>query len=389
MLEINPAPPSLELDQKEQVSIKKQTNLQSLTAVFHQAGEPLNLTEFTVPDLKPGEILIKIEYTTLCRSDVNTYSGKRLEKSPTILGHEIIGRIAGFGPHAQNMDVRGRYLSAGERVTWAIYATDPNDLNYIHGMPQKAERLYKYGHEQINDTQTLHGGLSEYIILKPYTPIIKIDERIPLPVAATINCTISTIAGAMRLLDNVAGKNILICGSGMLGMLAISMCKIKQANKIVVVDSNEERLALAPYFGASHIIHTSQFNAEGLSALLHHPCPFDSVIEVSGSNKAMQMSLDSLKIGGTAVWLGATFPQEDVCISAEKMVRKLLTIRGLHNYNIQDFIYAVEFIEAHHTTFPFESLIHQSFDLNQINEAFEYAVRFNPFRVGITMQKSL
>jgi len=85
----------------------------------------------------------------------------------------------------------------------------------------------------------------------------------------------------------------------------------------------------------------SQFNTEGLSALFNHPCPFDGVIEVSGSNKAMQMSLDSLKTGGLAIWLGATFPQDDVCISAEKLVRKLLSIRGLHNYNIQDFIYAV------------------------------------------------
>lgn len=98
------------------------------------------MVNLNVHGLKAGEILVKIEYTTLCRSDVNTYSGKRIEKNPTILGHEIIGRIAAFGPNAETMDVRGRYLTAGDRVSWAVYATDPTDLNYIHVIPQKIDK---------------------------------------------------------------------------------------------------------------------------------------------------------------------------------------------------------------------------------------------------------
>ncbi len=117
MVETSPFETSLALNQKEQVSIDNQSNLQSLTAVFHRTGQALNLVNLNVHGLKAGEILVKIEYTTLCRSDVNTYSGKRIEKNPTILGHEIIGRIAAFGPNAETMDVRGRYLTAGDRVS--------------------------------------------------------------------------------------------------------------------------------------------------------------------------------------------------------------------------------------------------------------------------------
>lgn len=66
---------------------------------------------------------------------MNPYLGKSVEKNPTIQRHEIIGRIAAFGPVAEN-----RYLTAGDRVTWAIYVTNPTDMNYIHGMPQKVDK---------------------------------------------------------------------------------------------------------------------------------------------------------------------------------------------------------------------------------------------------------
>jgi len=59
-------------------------------AVFYSPQEPLRLIDCDVPELKEMEILVRNEYATLCRSDLNTFSGKRTEKSPTILGHEIV-----------------------------------------------------------------------------------------------------------------------------------------------------------------------------------------------------------------------------------------------------------------------------------------------------------
>ena len=140
MTDSNLASPTLKSNQNDPHERLIQTGLKSLTAVFNQTGQPLNLTKINIPDLKPGEIWIKTEYTTLCRSDLNTYAGKRLEKNPTILGHENIGHIAAFSPDAENMDIRGRYLTAGDRVSWAVYATDPTDLNYIHVIPQKIDK---------------------------------------------------------------------------------------------------------------------------------------------------------------------------------------------------------------------------------------------------------
>ncbi len=79
------------------------------------------------------------------------------------------------------------------------------------------------------------------------------------------------------------------------------------------------------------------------------------------------------------------FPQPDLKINAEFIVRNLITIKGLHNYNDFDLISAVEFIERNYTVFDFEKLVAGAFNLQSVNEAFEYAVGQNPYRVGIVI----
>ena len=77
-------------------SQEKFMSLSSKVAIFNAPKEPFQLQEVAVKTLEPREVLIKNEYVTLCRSDLLTYSGKRKEKTPTLLGHEIVGRIAAF-----------------------------------------------------------------------------------------------------------------------------------------------------------------------------------------------------------------------------------------------------------------------------------------------------
>jgi len=354
--------------------------------LFESPDKPMELLETTIPPLKEQEILVRNEYTTLCRSDIYTFTGKRKEKNPTILGHEIIGRIESFGANAPDFDLKGNLLKIGDRITWAIYASDPNSELSKKGMPQKSNDLFKYGHEQITADSSLHGGLSEYTILRKNTPVVKVDETVPLTVSAIINCAVATVAGAMRIAGDISGKKIMICGTGMLGIIACAMARSKGALSVLAVDTNEERLSIAFEFGADEnlAINAGQndlqqlyFEKTGKTILI------DTLIDLSGSPDAMENCIDTLGIGGTAVFIGATFPQRKIQIDAEKVVRKILTIKGLHNYNEQDLLTAVEFIEANHTSFPFEKLIYDGFSLSSATEAFQHAIEKNNFRVGI------
>ena len=333
------------------------SNASSETAIFYSSGSPIKVRSLPIPSLQPQEILIRNEFTTLCRSDLHTYSGKRQEKSPTILGHEIVGRIEQFGSEAPQTDLRGTPLQIGDRVSWAIYASDPCCDMAQKGIPQKGEQLFKYGHEQLSKEQSLHGGLSQYTILREHTPILKIDESVSLSVAATVNCAVSTIAGALRLAGEVRNKAVLVSGAGMMGMIASAMCKSAGASLVATTDINPQRLNQANAFGADEAMLASSMSPPLLTDTFGSDRPFDLVLELSGAPTAMEHTLDYLKTGGVAVWVGATFPLRDIRVNAEQVIRRLLTIKGLHNYNQSDFLRAVDFIEQHHSTYPFASLI--------------------------------
>ncbi len=361
--------------------------MKSRLVSFHSTMGAFQIKETLIPELKENEILVRNEFTTLCRSDLYTYAGIRKEKDPTILGHEIVGRVAKIFNNNPFYDLRGNEINVGDRITWAIFASDPNSERSKKGIPQKSADLFKYGHEEITDDNNLHGGLSEYIILRRNTPILKINENVPVEVAAIVNCAIATVAGSFRLAGEIAGKNILICGSGMLGIIAVAMASSQKAKSIVVVDIKEERLQAALQFGALETLLIEN-GRQDLNELYKKKygknSNIDCVIDFSGSPDAIESCIEILTIGGIAILIGSIFPQRKISIDAEQIVRKVLTIKGLHNYNLQDFLSAVHFIENYHAAFPFKSLIRNTFfNLENVEAAFQSAIDEQYFRVGV------
>ena len=347
--------------------------------VFNGSGKVLEEIEIAIPILNPGEILVQNLYTTICGSDLHTFCGLRNEAVPTVLGHEIVGEVLAFHPQHNQKDYLGNPLEIGDRVTWSIFASNADSERAKEGMPQKADGLFKYGHAKVTSADALHGGLSTHCVLKHGTTVLKISKEIPLKVAATINCAVATVAGAVRLSGSLQGKKVLISGVGLLGLVCAAMCSANGAKEVHVADVNEERLKLAQAFGAN-VQHLLDQNAE-------IPADIDVAFDMSGSPDAMEMGLATLTIGGTAVWIGAVFKAREVKVNAERIVRNLITIKGLHNYNYDDFVQAVTFIETNHTKFPFEKLVSAEFSLKDAESAFNYAVADKPIRVGINIAK--
>ena len=355
----------------------------SITYIFDSERTSFEKIDIIIPELKEGEILVKNEYVTLCRNDINIYIGKRKEKNPTILGHEIVGRIVSFHKDANRNDLLNNELKVEDRITWGIYSSDPNSYYSQCGIPQKGDKLFKYGHEEVKATDTLHGGLAEYIVLRKHTPIIKLDEKIPLKIAATINCSVATVSGAFRLAGNISEKKILVVGVGMFGIVACAFAKSLKAKLVASVDNNLVRLNESKLFGADITYNSTVNNTEDVAKSFEK---YDVVFDFSGVPNMMELSLKLLDLGGTAVWVGAMFPQKEVKISAEKLIRNIHTIKGLHNYNQEDLVTAIEFINENYQKYPFENLVEDIFTLEETKDAFKYAISHNPYRVGIEIK---
>ncbi len=161
----------------------------------------------------------------------------------------------------------------------------------------------------------------------------------------------------------------------MLGVTACAMAREAGAAWVAAVDPDAQRLAVAARFGATELVPAGEARPEAMQA--------DVTMDFCGRPEAMEQTLGALAVGGTAVWVGGVCPQRPVRVDGERVVRRLLTVRGLHNYNAGDFSAAVSFMTRCHGRYPFASLVRGGFPLEEAEEAFRYAVEHNPYRVGI------
>jgi alcohol dehydrogenase len=295
-----------------------------------------------------------------------------------------LGRVAAL-PNKPVVDLAGRPLAVGDRVTWSIAASCGECFFCRRDLPQKCERLFKYGHEKIEAAHPLSGGLAEYCHLARGTALLRVPDALPDEVACPANCATATVAAALRVAGDCRDAVVLIQGAGMLGLTASAMAKSRGARVIMVTDPDANRLPWALRFGATHAIHLKPGSDE-LAQTMHAATDgrgVDVALELSGSPEAIEAGLRLLRIGGRYMLVGAVFPARDVAISAEQIVRRLLRIEGVHNYAPIDLETAVEFLAANYTSYPFAELVSGRFELADAEAAFQFALSTKSPRVAI------
>lgn len=332
----------------------------SRIARFTGPGKPLVIEDRPLPEPGPGEALVEVIACMLCASDLHTHSGRRTGPTPCILGHEIVGRVVACGPEQS--------APVGQRVTWSVCASCQQCERCLLEIPQKCTRLFKYGHQP--EVDPFAGGLADHVLLRPGSAITPVPDAIPDLVAASANCSTATVAGMIRAVGTpLLGKRVLILGAGVLGLTATAMARHAGASAVVVRDPIPEQRERALRFGATAV------EADGKGEA-------DVVFELAGRASAVEAALRSAAIGGTIVLAGTVSPTPGVTFDPEWIVRRLLTIRGAHNYAPQDLRAALDFL-AKIDLRPFEELITAVFPLSEVNEAFAHAHRSPGRRVGV------
>ena len=357
----------------------------SRVVLFSEPHQPLELSEVDWPRLQPGELLVRVTCCTLCGSDVHTYLGHRSAPVPTILGHEILGRVAELPPGEPPHDARGEPLRVGDRITWSIAASCGSCFFCRESLPQKCEHLFKYGHERIVPDHPLSGGLADYCHLAPGTTVLRIPDTLPDHVACPANCATATVTAALRIGGNGKNRVILVQGAGTLGLTATAMAHANGARAVIVSDVNPDRLQWARRFGATEVVNVADDPKALASLVADQTCGrgVDLALEMTGATAAIQEGLGQIRIGGTYVWVGAVFPDQPVTLSAERIVRGLISIHGVHNYTPADLVVGVRFLEAHAAHYPFAELVSSTFPLAEADRAFQHAVSTRAFRVAV------
>ncbi len=350
-------------------------------AVFEKPSGLLRLENHPIPKISGGELLARIDLCTLCGSDLHTLQGRRSTPTPTVLGHEILGTIVQTTAGAVGFD--GRELQVGDRITWTVAASCGDCFYCKRDLPQKCDSLLKYGHAPITDTWTFNGGLGDYCHLKSGSSIHIIPDDIPDRVACPVNCATATVAAALRG-SKIEGRSVLVQGAGMLGVTACAMANTMGAERVLVSDKLPERLDRAKAFGATHLIEAGK-KSDSLENIRDATNGYgvDIALELTGSVDAVEIGMEAIRMGGEAIWVGTVHPTDPVKIMPETLVRRMLAVRGVHNYNPSDLDFALRFLEENHRRFPFSELVEKTFALSEVNEAIDYAVASKAFRVAV------
>ena len=355
----------------------------SQAMLFTGAGQPLqSLPQSLVPPVG-AEIRVRILCCTLCRSDLATWSGQRIEATPTILGHEIVGEIESFGPTANRCDAAGQLGSIGDRITWAIVAACHDCFYCKNDLPQKCERGVKYGHHRTRPDQPDGGGLADRITLVPGTAWFRVPDHLSTPVTALANCAVATVAALVEAAGPVEGRSVLICGAGLLGSIAGAMTASRGANPVIVIDPDRACCERALLFGATHALSPYDANFEERLAEIVSSRGADITLELAGRTETVELCLARVRMGGIVILAGTVSPTPPVPLDPQLFVRRMLTLRGVHNYQARHLQAALDFLAGAGQNYPLESLIAETFPLDRADDAFAAARLHSGRRIAV------
>lgn len=345
--------------------------------IFHGAGQPLTFEQRELEfNPGPGEVLVAIELATICGSDLHTLDGRRTEETPCVLGHEAVGSVVQLGP--------GRDLTIGDRVTWSIADSCGRcDPCVTDNLPQKCDRLFKYGHAPLDSGTGHNGCYASHIVLRAGTHIARIPDAVPNSVAAPANCALATMVNAVSQLPKIP-RSVVVQGAGLLGLYGCALLEEAGVENIYCTEIDPSRKEWIQRFGG---IPIDAAKAEREISNLH-PSGIDAIFEVAGTRSVVPEGIRLLRNGGTYIFIGLVHPDSELSISGETIIKKCLTLRGIHNYAPHHLDTALEFLERQVSQRPFESLVAPAQPLEDLTAALALAKTQQWARVSIAANTS-
>jgi threonine dehydrogenase-like Zn-dependent dehydrogenase len=211
--------------------------------------------------------------------------------------------------------------------------------------------------------------------------LVRLPAAIPDAVACPLSCATATVAAALRLAGDLTGAVLAVVGAGTLGLIASAMARSQGVACVLACDVALERGVQAARFGVEATATPADFSTllanrtEGRGA--------DVILELSGSAEGVELALEQVRTGGRVILVGSVLPVRPVTLLPEQVVRRCLTIQGIHNYTPDDLVAALRWLTTAQQLWPLERLVGPTFPLEQTKQAFAWASTHSGFRVAI------
>ena len=307
-------------------------------AVVHDFGSPLTIEEVDVPDVPPGQVLVKVEACGVCHTDLHAAQGDWPVKPtlPFIPGHEGVGHVAAVGAGV-------RHVKEGDRV----------GVPWLHTACGHCEHCMT-GWETLCDSQTMtgysvNGGYAEYVLADP-DYVGRLPANLGFAAAAPVLCAGVTVYKGLKVLDCKAGDWVAISGVGGLGHMAVQYARAMGFH-VMAIDVADDKLALASELGADVVLNAAKQDVA--AEVQRQMGGAHGVVVTAVSRSAFAQGLGMLRKRGTMSLVGLPpgafeLPIFDVVLNAK-------TIRGSIVGTRMDLQEALQFagegkVRAHYST---------------------------------------
>jgi len=316
----------------------------------------LRIEDIEVPEVKAGEVLVKVKTATTCGTDLKIFQRgyvERVIKLPTVFGHEWAGEVVEVG-EGLDWPKKGMRVRAG------------NSAPCLHcAMCQKGK------HNLCENMIWLWGAYAEYIKVPARMVLVNMQE-IPPHVSyeeASITEPLACVLHGAEEAGVKLGDTVTIIGAGPIGLLHLLTAKKKGAGKIISVDLVEERLNFAKKLGADEAINAGKGNVAEKVRRLTSGYGADVVIEAIGLPVTWEQALKLVRKGGIVLEFGGCPPGTEIKVDTELLHYGEVAVRGAFHATPLHFKKALNLIASR--TIDVRPLVTRKMTLEEIKEAFE------------------
>lgn len=304
-------------------------------AVVRSAGGAFALEEVDLADPRPEELLVRVVATGICHADLIARDQRFPIPLPAVFGHEGAAVVEAVGEAVADFEVGDHVLMhfgfcnacRSCRAGRPAYCLEGFRYQFGGARPDGSSAYTQDG-RRINGHFFGQSSFATHSVVHRRNAV-KIDPDAPLELLGPLGCGVQTGFGAIvNSLRVPAGSSVVIFGAGAVGLSAVMGAKACGVRRIVAVDVNPERLALALELGATDVIDAR--SEPDVAAAAREACggEVEFALETSGRVEVARQAVDALAVGGTAGMVGVTSIESEVTFHQQSLVHGQ-TITGI------------------------------------------------------------
>jgi S-(hydroxymethyl)glutathione dehydrogenase/alcohol dehydrogenase len=326
--------------------------MKTKAAILTELNQPLVIEDIQIPDLEYGQVLVRIEATSVCGSQIGEMRGVKGEDKwlPHLLGHEAGGIVESIGSGVSKVSI-GDHVVVHWRKGSGIEAKTPT---------------YLWNGNNVNAGWVTTFQQKSIVSENRITPIAK---DIPFDIASLMGCCATTAFGVLendtQLKEN---ETILIIGVGGVGLIQVIAARLKKAQTIIVVDIDAKKLTLAKTFGATHTINAKTQNMRDAVISILGRQVLDVAVENTGIIANIESAYELTGPCGRTILVGVPMSDQKVSIHTLALhFGKVLTgSHGGSTFPDEDIPKLIQLWQE--GSLPIEGILSQPSGLDDIND---------------------